>query len=65
VFALGGSGIVLNRKAAQRLNAECECPPPDPMSHMADGNLGACMSDLKVKVVHSDGFHQVYGKITY
>jgi hypothetical protein len=26
---------------------------------MADGHLGACLSDLNVKVVHSDGFHQV------
>ena len=50
---------MLNRKLVQKLNVNCFCPNPDPTDHMADGHLGACLSDLDVKVVHSDGFHQV------
>jgi hypothetical protein len=33
-ISTGGSGIVLNRKLVRRLNVNCQCPPPDPTSHM-------------------------------
>lgn len=56
----GGSGIVLSRKAVQHLNVKCQCPRVDPTDHMADGHLGSCLDELNIRVVHSEGFHQVH-----
>ena len=58
-FISGGGGIILNRKIALRLNQECSCPNTDPTDRMDDVQLGACIHNIGVPIVHSERAHQV------
>lgn len=55
-YLTGGGGLVLSLDLAEKL-ADCECPLP---SSPDDMWLGVCLAKLKIPVIHSPLFHQVF-----
>uniref|UniRef100_A0AC35UGF6 N-acetylgalactosaminide beta-1,3-galactosyltransferase n=1 Tax=Rhabditophanes sp. KR3021 TaxID=114890 RepID=A0AC35UGF6_9BILA len=54
-YPTGGAGMTFSRSAAKLLVQECKCPANDSPDDMI---IGMCARSVKIKIIHSDAFHQ-------
>lgn len=59
-YITGGGGMVFSMPLVKKILKNCKCPTPDAPDDMI---IGACITNLKIPIIHSPTFHQVINYI--